>query len=116
MEENKTNGQMNVMQRVVGVFFSPKETFVAVDRKPDWIVPLIIIIIVTLICTMLTMQYTMPEQMQKQREKMEERGMSDDQIDQAMSAGEKMGKVMAPVSVIFGVPIAFLFFMVMLER
>ena len=48
--------------------------------------------------------------MQKQREKLKERGMSDDQIDQALSTGEKMGKVIGPVGVIVGVPIVFLFF------
>ena len=110
LEENKTNGDLNVIQKVVGVFFTPKETFQAIDRKPDWIVPMVIIIVISLLCTMLTLQYTMPEQMQKQREKLEERGMSNDQIDQALATGEKMGKVMAPVGVIVGVPIVTLFF------
>ncbi len=110
MEENNTSKDLNVVQKMVGVFFSPKDTFEAIDRKPDWVAPLIVIVIFTLIFTMITMPITMPEQMEKQREKLEEKGMSDDQIDQAMATGEKMGKIMAPIGIIIMVPVAFLFF------
>ena len=110
MEENSTSKEPNVVQKIVGVFFSPKETFEAINRKPDWLIPLVVIVILTLVFSMITMPITMPEQMEKQREKMEERGMSDDQIDQAMASGEKMGKIMAPVGIIVGVPIVLLFF------
>ena len=110
MEENNTSKDLSIVQKMIGVFFTPKETFEAIDRKPDWVAPLLVIIILTLIFSMITMPITMPEQMEKQREKMEERGMADDQIDQAMATGEKMGKIMAPVGIIVGVPIVLLFF------
>jgi len=110
MEENNTSKDLSVVQKMVGVFFTPKETFEAIDRKPDWLVPLIVIIIISLIFTMITLPITMPEQMEKQREQLEEKGMSDDQIDQAMATGEKMGKIFAPIGVIIGVPIVLLFF------
>ena len=109
MEETKTSKDLNVIQKMVGVFFSPKDSFEAIDRKPDWIVPLVAIIILTLVFTMLTLPITMPAQMEKQREKMEERGMAEDQIEQAMAASESMGKIMAPVGIIIGVPIVLLF-------
>ena len=108
MEETKTNKDLSVIQKMVGVFFSPKDSFEAIDRKPDWIIPMVVIIILTLIVTMITLPITMPDQMEKQRIKMEERGMSDDQIDQAMSVSEKMGKIMAPIGIIISVPIVFL--------
>jgi hypothetical protein len=110
MEENNTSKDLSIVQKMIGVFFTPKEAFEAIDRKPDWVAPLLVIIILTLVFSMITMPITMPEQMEKQREKMEERGMSDDQIDQAMATGEKMGKIMAPVGVLVGVPVVLLFF------
>jgi len=43
--ENMTETKdLNVVQRVIGVFVSPGETFAQVDRKPDWLVPLILLI------------------------------------------------------------------------
>ena len=110
MQESQVSSNMNVFQKIVGVFFEPKNTFTAIDQKPDWIAPLLVIIVLTLVFTMLTMPITLPDQMEKQRVKYEERGMSDEQIDQAMSAGESIGKIAAPISVVIGVPIVLLFF------
>lgn len=38
----------NPFARIVGVFFSPGQTFASIARKPDWLVPLIIILIVSI--------------------------------------------------------------------
>jgi len=108
MENINTTKDIGFIQKVMGVFFTPQETFEAIDRKPDWIAPLVIIIIVTLIFTMVTMPITMPEQMEKQRVKMEERGMSDEEIDQAMAMGEKIGKFSGPIGAVIFVPIVLL--------
>jgi hypothetical protein len=110
MEDKMEEKDLSIVQKAIGVFFSPNESFQVIDRKPDWIFPLVVIIILTLVFTMITLPYTLPEQMQKQRAKLEERGMADDDIDRAMETGEKMGKIMAPVGVIIGVPIALLLF------
>jgi hypothetical protein len=39
---------MGAMSRVVGVFFSPKETFADVARRPSWIVPMLILVLCSL--------------------------------------------------------------------
>ena len=39
----------NSFQRVIGVLFSPNETFASIARQPDWIVPLALILVVSLI-------------------------------------------------------------------
>lgn len=71
---------MNALQKVVGIFLAPQKTFEAIDQRPDWLVPLIIILFITLVFTIVTAPVTIPEQMEKQRERMEEKGMSDEQI------------------------------------
>ncbi|MBC8183945.1 YIP1 family protein [candidate division KSB1 bacterium] len=110
MEENNTSKDLSVVQKLVGVFFSPRDSFESIDRKPDWLVPLIVVVLITLIFTMVTLPITMPEQMEKQRVKFEERGMSDDEIDQAMAMGEKIGKISGPIGAVIVVPIMLLIF------
>lgn len=39
----------NSFQRVIGVLFSPNETFASIARQPDWLVPLVLILVVSLI-------------------------------------------------------------------
>jgi Yip1-like protein len=39
----------NPLERIIGVFFSPKATFEDINRKPDWLVPLILLVVLTLI-------------------------------------------------------------------
>jgi hypothetical protein len=38
----------NPFQRIIGVFFSPTETFQSIARKPDWVVPLLVLCIISL--------------------------------------------------------------------
>ncbi|MBZ5535849.1 MAG: YIP1 family protein [Acidobacteriia bacterium] len=33
------------LERIIGVFFSPKATFEDINRKPDWIVPLVLLLV-----------------------------------------------------------------------
>ncbi|MCI0493504.1 YIP1 family protein [candidate division KSB1 bacterium] len=89
--------KLNAMQRIIGVFFSPRPTFEDIDRKPAWVIPLVIIMAIVIGFTIVTMPITMPDQMEKQREKMLERGMDDDQIDQILTTQEKVGKYIGPV-------------------
>jgi hypothetical protein len=39
----------NSFQRVIGVLFSPNETFASIARQPDWLVPLALILVVSLV-------------------------------------------------------------------
>lgn len=101
---------MNAMQRIFGVFFSPKNTFQDIDRKPTWVVPVALILAIVVAFTIITMPITMPEQMEKQREKMLERGMGDDQIDQIVASQEKIGKFIGPVGAVISTIIILLIF------
>jgi hypothetical protein len=101
---DSTNSQqeMNVVQRVFGVFFSPRKTFEDIDRKPDWVVPMVIVVIIAVLFTIIIMPIALPQQMDKQREKFEERGMSDEEIERAMEMGGKFGRIIGPIGAAVG--------------
>jgi hypothetical protein len=40
----------NPFQRMIGVLVSPSETFASIARKPDWVVPLLVLCIVSMVC------------------------------------------------------------------
>src|SRR5438477_5171496 len=40
--------KVNPFQRIIGVLFSPAETFQSIARKPDWVVPLLVLCIISL--------------------------------------------------------------------
>lgn len=105
---------MSALEKVIGVFLSPKKTFEAIDQRPDWVVPLIIILFIILVFTIVTAPVTIPEQMEKQKERMEERGMSDEQIETAMATGEKFGKIIGPIGAVIGTVVMLLIFTLIL--
>ncbi len=101
---------LNVMQRIIGVFVSPGSTFAHLDRKPDWLIPLILIIIATVIFTYFIMPIALPEQMELQRQKMLDMGMSQEQIETNMAVGERIGKIMGLVGAVVSPGIMMLLF------
>lgn len=101
-DDSSETRDLTFPQKMVGVFFSPGSTFEQLDRKPDWLVPMLILTVVTVVFTYLVLPISMPEQMAMQEEKMEERGMSRAQIDQAMAVGEKIGGISALVGSVIG--------------
>jgi len=104
IETTGSQPELNTVQRIIGVFFSPKNTFEDIDRKPGWVVPLILILIIMIASTFITMKYGISERMETQREMMQDRGMTDDQIAMA----EKVGKIIGPIwaAIITGVMLA----------
>ena len=39
----------NSFQRIIGVLFSPDATFASIARRPDWVVPLVLIVVLALV-------------------------------------------------------------------
>ena len=89
---------MSVVQRMLNIFVAPRQAFESINRKPDFLVPFIIVLLVIVAFTFAIMPVVMPTQMEKQRAKMEERGMSEEQINQAMSIGQKTGTIIGPIA------------------
>jgi hypothetical protein len=93
---------LTFFQRMAGVFFSPSKTFEQLDRKPDWLAPMILTVSATFVFVYLTLPITLPEQMAKQEQKLEAQGMNSDQIEKAMAFGEKIGWVSGLVGGVLG--------------
>jgi len=53
--------------RLVNIFGSPRKTFESIDRKPTWVIPLIIIILLTIISTQMTFPIIMDTQLENLR-------------------------------------------------
>jgi len=93
---------MGLIRRIIGVFLSPSTTFAAVRERPAWVTPSIILLVIVLGMTVLMKPVIQKEQMVKAVQKMEERGLSQEQIDQAISKSQKvMNYTMYPAAVIF---------------
>lgn len=57
---------MNWIERVIKIFYSPKEVFSWLSQKPDWAIPIIILIIVSLISvSLLYSPIIKPEQLKR---------------------------------------------------
>jgi hypothetical protein len=94
--------QLGIFDRIMNVFIAPRQTFLSIDQKPDWLIPMIIVVLVVLVFTMLILPISLPEQLDKARIKQEEKGLSPDEIDRAREIGKKFGKIAGPIFAVIG--------------
>lgn len=101
---------MGFFSRVTGALFSPTKTFAYLDKRPDIWGAMIVIIIFTLCFSLLYVQKTDMKIITLQR--LEQQGrteqMTEEQLDQAVNIGAKIGKYMMIVGAFIGTPISFL--------
>jgi hypothetical protein len=72
--------EMSAMQKVIGIFTAPRQTFEAIDQKPTWILPFLIALVFFLIFQILTVDIQMSERI----ELMEAQGrLTPEQLDAA---------------------------------
>jgi hypothetical protein len=92
----------NSFQRVIGVLFSPDATFASIARRPDWVVPLLLIMVFTLVNGFVTasrIDFAAPA-----REAMEQqKNVPPEQVDRAVRMSVGVGKVLKFVSPILAV-------------
>lgn len=100
--------------RLTGVLFSPGETFADINRKPTWLVPIIIAIVLGIAGTLVFNWRVNPNwdriirnQIRRQVEGSGRPMPSEEQMQQQISLGKTMAKL-SPVFVIVGVPIVYL--------
>ncbi len=94
----------NSFQRIIGVLFSPDATFASIARRPDWVVPLVLLLIVSLAAGVIMaprIDFAAPA-----REAMEQnKNVSQEQIDKTVRISTSIGKVftyLAPVLSLIG--------------
>lgn len=82
----------NSFQRIIGVLFSPDATFASIARRPDWVVPLVLILVLALANGILVasrIDFGAPA-----REAMaQNKNMTQEQMDRAEKMSVGMGKV-----------------------
>jgi hypothetical protein len=94
----------NSFQRVIGVLFSPNETFASIARQPDWVVPLALILVVSMVSGIVFAQHV--DFGAPIREAMEQnKNVTPEQAERAVRIGGSVAKVItyfAPIlSLIF---------------
>lgn len=96
---DQSNGkEMSKFSKIINVFLAPRSTFESIDRKPDWIVPLLIVVIIAFVISFLIMPFALDRQFDMQRAKMQERGMSDEEIENALELGRPIAEKVGPIS------------------
>jgi hypothetical protein len=81
----------NPFARMAGVFFSPIETFASIARKPDWVVPLIVLLIISIASSIVFAQRV--DFMAAARQQMEARkDISPEQMERGLKVAGAIGK------------------------
>jgi hypothetical protein len=96
----------NSFARIIGALFSPNETFASVTRKPDWVMPLLVILVIGYISSAVIMPRMDWEGMANaQIEQMKARNpnMSQEQLDRVAKMGPAFGKVAGWIGPFLGV-------------
>ena len=95
----------NSFARLVGALFSPNETFASIARRPDWVVPLLVIVIIGYVSTVVIlprMDWDGMASEQIEQVKAQNPNVSQDQLDRAARIGPAFGKVFGWIGPIFG--------------
>jgi len=91
---------LNVIQKIIGIFSSPTETFKSIDKKPTWIIPFILLILVVLVTQFLSIDITMADQ----KAAMASRDLTDAQLNAATARMDGpmkyVGLIGAPIAVL----------------
>jgi hypothetical protein len=94
----------NSFQRIIGVLFSPDSTFASIARRPDWVLPLVLLMVFSLVSGIVIAQHV--DFGAAAREAMEQnKNASPEQIDKAVRISSSIGKVftyLSPVLVVIG--------------
>lgn len=76
-EELTPTSEMNAVQRITGIFTSPRETLESIDRKPTWLVPYLIVILLVIAQQLIIMDIAIEDRFTI----MEAKGTPQEQID-----------------------------------
>lgn len=94
----------NSFQRVIGVLFSPDATFASIARRPDWVMPLVILLIMSMAAGVVIAQHV--DFGAAAREAMEQnKNITQEQMDKGVKMAAGIGKVatyLSPVLTVIG--------------
>lgn len=87
----------NSFQRIIGVLFSPDATFASIAKRPDWVLPLVLLLITSLAAGLIVAQHV--DFGSAAREQMEQnKNATPEQIDKGVKIAASIGKVFTYLS------------------
>jgi hypothetical protein len=98
--------EMGFFEKLAGIFISPRETFEALDRKPTWLVPFIIVAVAVLVMTVLTRDIGMQDMLAR----FEASDMPQEQIDRIVEQSQGPGRYIQIVVIPVFMIVAWCFF------
>ena len=100
MEGEEVKKPMNIMNKIINIFVSPKEAFEAINEKPTWFVPFIIMTVFILFMMFMTMDAQLNDQLKA----LQSRDLTEQQMEAAQSGIQGpfryIGLVAAPIGMI----------------
>jgi membrane protein, antimicrobial resistance system len=97
----------NPLERIIGVLVSPKAAFEDINRKPDWIVPAVLILLVALVITYVFLSHA--DMLELIKAQIEKSGRPVPP-DEALQSGVKASMIFSYVVVVVAVPVSLLVF------
>jgi len=98
-ESTKTN-EMSVVNKIIGIFTSPREALVSVNQNPSWVIPFLIGLLFFLIFQYATVDIQMADQMAK----IEARDLPAAQLEaargQMQGFGKYLGFIIGPIAIL----------------
>ena len=92
----------NPFARIVGVFFSPDATFASIARRPDWVVPLVVLLVLSVVSGLIMakrLDFAAPA-----REAMEaNKNLSTEDAERMERMSASVGKVLSYAAPVFSV-------------
>ncbi len=85
----------NTFQRIAGVLFAPADTFRDIARRPDILMPLIILVIIGFVTSAMIIPRMDFEAVVREQMASSNRNMSESDMENAVKMGSAFGKVMA---------------------
>jgi hypothetical protein len=92
-------------ERLAGVLFSPAETFEDIARKPNFVVPLVLILLISFVSTIILVPKIDFVESFRQQMEQQNKNMSPQDVERAAKMGAAFGKVMAYTGPIWGIAI-----------
>lgn len=91
----------NPFSRIAGVFFSPSQTFADIARRPDWVVPVLVLLVVSY--GAIFVMANKVDFTAAMRESMEQQHLSPDQQERAMRIGGVVAKSILYIAPFLGI-------------
>ncbi len=92
--------ERNFLERWFGIYFSPAETYESINKKPDWIMPLLLLAVISTVALIVIMPVLKETQIQAI---MDRQGVDYDQAIAMFEKGEVFFKYVTPVISFIGV-------------